>query len=106
MYGGLLSRLQHIRAGPVLRSKVLDYYDFKYANKESRADELMHTLPVQIQYELTKRCIELLNLPEEMGMASAAPRGSLHGGRSTRVAPRGSLHEGRSTGGGRRSFLY
>ena len=54
MYGGLLSRLQHIRAGPALRSKVLDYYDFKYANKESRADELMHTLPVQIQYELTK----------------------------------------------------
>ena len=27
-----------------------------------------------------------------------APRGPLHGGRSTRAAPRGPLHEGRSTG--------
>ena len=34
-----------------------------------------------------------------------APRGSLHGGRSTRAASRGSLHEGRSTRGSQIFFI-
>ena len=47
---------------------------------------------------------EFTNLGKQAPMSTVdlyvgAPRGPLHGGRSTRAAPRGSLHEGRSTGG-------
>jgi hypothetical protein len=37
-----------------MRYQVLDYYEFKFANKEGSADEITHTLPTALQYQMTK----------------------------------------------------
>jgi hypothetical protein len=44
--------LGHINAPPQLRTKVLDFFEFKYALKEGKAAEVMAELPPALRFQM------------------------------------------------------